>query len=70
MDLDYMLEEFYCLRGLDERGFPEAGVLEALGLEEAARALHGGERSAPDRGTVREGPPLYSTGSASFWESP
>ncbi|MDI6830323.1 MAG: aldehyde ferredoxin oxidoreductase family protein [Actinomycetota bacterium] len=45
VDLDYMLEEFYRLRGLDERGFPGAGVLEALGLEEVARALHrGGER--------------------------
>ncbi len=34
-----MLEEYYRLRRLDERGRPEADVLEDLGLGEVARAL-------------------------------
>ncbi len=42
VEFDPMLEEFYRLRGLDERGFPEAAVLERYGLEEIAKVLHAG----------------------------
>lgn len=40
VDFDYMLEEYYRLRKIDERGRPEASVLEELGLGEVAGALH------------------------------
>ncbi|MGQ9756753.1 MAG: hypothetical protein ACUVRX_01115 [Actinomycetota bacterium] len=36
-----MLEEFYRLRGLDERGFPAAEVLQRFGLEDVSTSLHG-----------------------------
>jgi len=41
VDLDLMLHEFYRLRGIDERGYPEASVLERFGLEDVSRILHG-----------------------------
>ncbi len=44
VDLDYMLEEFYRLRGLDERGFPKPAVLERYGLETISEILHGKDR--------------------------
>ncbi len=47
VDLDSMLEEFYRLRRLDERGFPEAEVLQSLGLDDVSRALHGDGRTKP-----------------------
>ncbi len=34
-----MLTEYYRLRRLDERGYPERALLEELGLAEAADAL-------------------------------
>jgi len=42
VDLEYMLEEYYRLRRIDGRGFPEKGVLKEMGLAEVSRALHGG----------------------------
>ncbi len=40
-DLEYQLEEYYRLRGWDENGIPTRERLEALGLHEAAKDLHG-----------------------------
>lgn len=45
VDFDFMLEEFYRLRGLDERGLPETAVLARYGLEEVSREFHGKDRS-------------------------
>jgi aldehyde:ferredoxin oxidoreductase len=41
-DLETQLSEYYPLRGWDEEGIPTKEKLEALGLEEAAKDLHGG----------------------------
>ncbi len=40
VDFEPMLEEYYRLRRFDERGRPEAAVLEGLGLHDVAQALH------------------------------
>jgi aldehyde:ferredoxin oxidoreductase len=45
VDFDFMLEEFYRLRRLDARGFPETAVLERYGLEEVSRVLHGNNQA-------------------------
>ncbi len=39
---DRMLEEYYRLRRIDERGRPESAVLEEMGLGEVSAVLHGG----------------------------
>ncbi len=41
VDFDYMLDEYYRLRKIDERGRPEREALERLGLEAVSEALHG-----------------------------
>jgi len=41
VDFEPMLEEYYLLRRIDERGRPEAAVLEGLGLHDVSRALYG-----------------------------
>jgi len=41
VDFDFMLEEYYQLRRIDERGYPEREVLEDLGLDEVSQSLHG-----------------------------
>lgn len=41
VDIDFMLDEYYRLRGIDEGGRPRAELLEGLGLGDIARALHG-----------------------------
>jgi aldehyde:ferredoxin oxidoreductase len=40
VDIAFMLDEYYRLRGIDERGRPRADVLEGLGLQDVSRALH------------------------------
>lgn len=40
-DLDYQLQEYYQLRQWDENGIPKKEKLEALGLAQAAKDLHG-----------------------------
>ncbi len=40
VDLQYMLEDFYRLRRIDERGYPQAAVLEEMGLGEVSRELY------------------------------
>ena len=42
VDFDYMLDEYYRLRRIDERGRPQREVLEGLGLDSVSDALHGG----------------------------
>lgn len=44
MDFDLMLQEFYQLRGIDERGFPKAAVLVKFGLEDVSKILYGKDR--------------------------
>jgi aldehyde:ferredoxin oxidoreductase len=39
VDFDYMINEFYRLRDLDDRGFPMRARLEKLGLSDVADAL-------------------------------
>ncbi len=39
VDFDYMIEDYYKLRGLDEKGFPRRARLEPLGLKDVADAL-------------------------------
>jgi aldehyde:ferredoxin oxidoreductase len=39
VDFDYMLEDYYRLRGLDEKGLPRRAPLEKLGLSDVADAL-------------------------------
>jgi aldehyde:ferredoxin oxidoreductase len=39
VEFDYMLDEYYRLRGLDERGIPRRSSLEPLGLSDVADAL-------------------------------
>jgi aldehyde:ferredoxin oxidoreductase len=41
VDFDFMLEEYYRLRRIDEGGYPEREVLEDLGLDEVSQVLHG-----------------------------
>ena len=41
VDFDFMLEEYYQLRRIDGRGYPEREVLDELGLAEVSRSLHG-----------------------------
>jgi aldehyde:ferredoxin oxidoreductase len=41
VDFDFMLDEYYRLRSIDERGRPRADVLEGLGLHDVSQALHG-----------------------------
>jgi aldehyde:ferredoxin oxidoreductase len=40
VDIAFMLDEYYRLRGIDESGRPEAAVLEEMGLEEVSAVLH------------------------------
>ena len=39
VDFDYMLDEYYRLRGLDDRGIPRRARLEELGLSDVADEL-------------------------------
>ena len=39
VNFDYMLDEYYRLRGLDREGAPKADRLQALGLGDVAKAL-------------------------------
>jgi aldehyde:ferredoxin oxidoreductase len=39
VDFDYMLNDFYRLRDLDDEGFPRRARLEKLGLSDVADAL-------------------------------
>ncbi|MBN2025208.1 MAG: aldehyde ferredoxin oxidoreductase family protein [Actinobacteria bacterium] len=41
VDIAFMLDEYYRLRRIDEKGYPEASVLEEMGLREVSTALHG-----------------------------
>jgi aldehyde:ferredoxin oxidoreductase len=41
VDFDFMLDEYYRLRRIDERGRPQREALIRLGLDEVSRALHG-----------------------------
>ena len=40
VDLDFMLDEYYTLRKLNKRGFPEKEILENLGLGEVSEVLY------------------------------
>jgi aldehyde:ferredoxin oxidoreductase len=41
VDFDQMLDEYYRLRRIDERGYPERDALNELGLNDVSRVLHG-----------------------------
>jgi len=41
VDFDYMIEDYYKLRDIDEQGRPSRGRLEELGLQNVADELHG-----------------------------
>jgi aldehyde:ferredoxin oxidoreductase len=40
VDFNFMLKEYYRLRRINEQGYPEAAVLEELGLDDVSKALY------------------------------
>jgi aldehyde:ferredoxin oxidoreductase len=47
VDFDFMLDDFYRLRGIDTRGFPEKKVLDELGMEMVSEALYSNKGQGP-----------------------